>query len=76
LWPFWKGRSTMLGLGAATRIYVVTGATDNGELKAPSCEQGGQDLVDRAGLPEPFKDQGGADPGATGGDAVAPGMAA
>jgi transposase len=28
LWPFWKGRSTMLGLGAATRIYVVTGATD------------------------------------------------
>jgi hypothetical protein len=28
----------------------------NGELKAPAFEQGGQDLVDRAGLPEPFKD--------------------
>ncbi len=43
----------------------------NGELKAPVCEQGGQNLADRAGLPEPLKEQGRPDPGAAGGDAVA-----
>jgi hypothetical protein len=48
----------------------------NGKVKAPAFEQGGQDFIDGAGLPEPLKDQRGADPGATGGDAVAPRMGA
>src|ERR1039457_7422697 len=42
----------------------------NGELKAAAFEQGGQDLVDWVGLPEPLKDQGGAGPGAWGGGGV------
>ncbi len=48
----------------------------DGELKAPAFEQGGQDLVDRAGLPEPLEDQGRPDPGAASGDAVAARMGA
>ena len=48
----------------------------DGELEAPAFEQGRQNLVDRAGLPEPLEDQGRPDPGAAGGDAVAPRMGA
>jgi hypothetical protein len=48
----------------------------DGELEAPAFEQGRQDLVDRAGLPEPLEDQGRPDPGAAGGDAVPPRMRA
>jgi hypothetical protein len=46
------------------------GALD-GKLKVPVLKQGGKDLVDRACLPESLEDQGGADPGAARGDAVA-----
>src|ERR1035437_2700193 len=40
------------------------------KLEAPAFEQGGQDFVDRAGLPESLEDQGRPDPGAARGDAV------
>ena len=48
----------------------------DGKLEASAFEQGRQNLVDRAGLPESLEDQGRPDPGAAGGDAVAPGMSA
>jgi hypothetical protein len=51
------------------------GALD-GKLEAPALEQGRQDFVDGAGLPEPLEDQGWADPGAASGNAVASGMGA
>jgi hypothetical protein len=43
----------------------------DGKLEAPVLEQGGQDFVDRAGLPESLEDQARPDPGATRGDAIA-----
>src|ERR1035437_10163921 len=48
----------------------------DGKLEAAVFEQGGQEVVDRAGLPEPLKDQGWPDSGAASGDAVAPRMGA
>ena len=51
------------------------GALD-GELEAPAFQQGGQNLVDRAGLPEPLEDQTRPDSGATSGDAIAPHLGA
>ena len=48
----------------------------DGKLEAPVLEQGGQDLVDRAGLPEPLKDQGWPDSGTVSDNAVALGMGA
>src|SRR5271157_4635581 len=47
------------------------GALD-GKLEAAVFEQGGQDVIDRARLPEPLEDQGWPDPGAASGDAIAP----
>src|ERR1019366_7844784 len=44
------------------------------ELEATAMQQGHQDLVDRAGLPESLEDQGRPDPGAARGDAVAESM--
>ncbi len=48
----------------------------DGKLEAPVCEQGRQDLVDCAVLPESLEDQARPDPGAASGDAVAPRMGA
>ena len=48
----------------------------DGKLEAAAFQQGGQNCVDGAGLPEPFKDRGRSDPGAASGDAVAPRMGA
>ena len=48
----------------------------DGKLEAPVCEQGRQDFVDRAGLPESLEDQGWPNPGAASGDAVAPRLGA
>src|SRR5271157_5587377 len=44
----------------------------HGKLEAAAFEQGRQNLVDRAGLPESLEDQGRPNPGAAGGHAVAP----
>ena len=48
----------------------------DGKLDASAFEQGRQNLVDRAGLPASLEDQGRPDPGAAGGDAIAPCMGA
>ena len=48
----------------------------DGKLEAPAFEQGRQDFVDRAGLPESLEDQGWPDLGTASGDAVAPCMGA
>jgi hypothetical protein len=44
----------------------------HGELEAAVAQQMLQNLVDRAGFSEPLKDEGGADSGTPGGDALAP----
>jgi hypothetical protein len=44
----------------------------HGELEAAVAQQTLQNLVDRAGFPEPLKDEGGADPGTPGGHALTP----
>ena len=49
-------------------------STENSKRR--SCEQGRQDFVDRAGLPESLEDQGRPDPGAASGNAIAPCMGA
>jgi hypothetical protein len=46
------------------------------KLEAPAFEQGRQDFVDQAGLPESLEDQRRPDPGAASGDAVAACMGA
>jgi len=48
----------------------------DGKLEAAAFQQGRQDLVDRAVLPESLEDQSRPDPGAAGGDALAPCMGA
>ena len=58
---------------AAGREQTMQDSQENGpfhgELEAAVAQQMPQNLVDRAGFPEPLKDQGGADPGTPGGDA-------
>jgi hypothetical protein len=48
----------------------------DGKLEAPAFEQGCQDLVDGAFLPEPLEDQSRPDSGAAGGDAITSRMGA
>jgi hypothetical protein len=62
------------GTVAAGRQEAMQHGEEDGpldrKLEAPAFEQGGQDFVDRAGLPESLEDQGRPDPGAARGDAV------
>src|ERR1035441_1622816 len=68
------------GTVAAGREEAMQDGEEDGpldrELEATAMQQGHQDFVDRAGLPESLEDQGRPDPGAARGNAVAASMGA
>ena len=69
------GGTVAAGCEEAMQHSKEDGALD-GKFEAPAFEQSGQDVVDRAGLPETLEDQRRPDPGTVSHDAVALSMGA